>query len=383
MAKKVTAPKEPIKIRYKELKNGAKSIYLDVYRNGKRNYEFLKLYLVPETTPLEKKQNAEAMAVAINIKAQRINDIFNEEAGIPKAVTRSKMLLSDWMDKYKADQDRNGRRYTRDIIIVKDLLSEYKGDKVKMRDVDKNFILGFIDYLHNDHITAQGKRLKLCSVAKYYKRFNSALFAAVRADVITMNPSTKISPADKVKTPASQREYLTQEELEKVIKTDCKNDRIKNAFLFSCYCGLRFSDICSLKWGEIVLDAGKYTIQKIIKKTQRPIVLPLTKAALNCLPEQRGGDNDNVFKLPVNGHTNIIIKKWMADAGIKKYVTFHTARHTFATLGISTDIDLYTMKELLGHTDISTTQIYAKITNQKKISAVEQLDKLLDSITGD
>jgi hypothetical protein len=55
MAKKVTAPKEPIKIRYKELKNGAKSIYLDVYRNGKRNYEFLKLYLVPETTPLEKK----------------------------------------------------------------------------------------------------------------------------------------------------------------------------------------------------------------------------------------------------------------------------------------------------------------------------------------
>ena len=73
----------------------------------------------------------------------------------------------------------------------------------------------------------------------------------------------------------------------------------------------------------------------------------------------------------------------MADAGIKKHVTFHTARHTFATLGISADIDLYTMKELLGHTDISTTQIYAKIINQKKVSAVEQLDKLLDWITGD
>ena len=84
--KKVIKAKEPVRIRFKELQNGNKSIYLDIYRNGKRTYEFLKLYIVPEIDPASRAMNQHNMALANKIKADRIIELTNSEKGVSNKI---------------------------------------------------------------------------------------------------------------------------------------------------------------------------------------------------------------------------------------------------------------------------------------------------------
>ena len=111
MAKKkqTKKAKEPIRIRFKQLANGNQSIYLDCYRDGKRSYEFLKLYIVPETDEATRLQNQNTMQAAMAIKSQRLIDMANDEAGITKVSQRSKMLLIDWMRYYSGQKKKNGQ----------------------------------------------------------------------------------------------------------------------------------------------------------------------------------------------------------------------------------------------------------------------------------
>ena len=89
--KKVIKAKEPVRIRFKELQNGNKSIYLDIYRNGKRTYEFLKLYIVPEIDPASRAMNQHNMALANKIKADRIIELTNSENGVSNATLRGRI----------------------------------------------------------------------------------------------------------------------------------------------------------------------------------------------------------------------------------------------------------------------------------------------------
>ena len=86
--------------------------------------------------------------------------------------------------------------------------------------------------------------------------------------------------------------------------------------------------------------------------------------------------NKPVFDMPCRFHYNQILKSWTKNAGINKNLTSHIARHTFATLSLSSGADLYTVSKLLGHKDIATTQIYAKIIDKKKEEAVDMLPAL-------
>ncbi len=94
MARKVKL-KEPVKIRFRELADGTKSIYLDIYKDGVRRYEFLKLYLHPGRSEAVRKRNAATLAAAENLKSKRVIELTNNQAGIPNTGQRSKMLLSD------------------------------------------------------------------------------------------------------------------------------------------------------------------------------------------------------------------------------------------------------------------------------------------------
>ena len=149
--KKAVKAKEPIRLRFKELASGNKSLYLDIYRDGKRVYEFLKLYLIPETDEAAKARNANTLQAANAIKAQKIIELTNDEAGITKTSTRSKLLLIDWMRHYSDHKLKTGQSAAFHIQIDKAIkhLIKYKGEAVTMKDVDKAFCLGFIDYLNN------------------------------------------------------------------------------------------------------------------------------------------------------------------------------------------------------------------------------------------
>ncbi len=189
-----------------------------------------------------------------------------------------------------------------------------------------------------------------------------------------------LSAAERVKKPESQRQFLTIEELKKIIATDCSNHLVKQAYIFSCYCGLRMSDIFGLNWKDVQLNDGRYLLSVVMKKTSTPIYIPLSNNALVWLPERNEDENTPVFSgLPTLPTINRILKTWAKAAGIDKHITYHTSRHTFGTLMMTVGADLYTTSKLMGHSDVRTTQIYAKIVDSKKIEAANLLDRMFEN----
>lgn len=378
--KKALKAKEPIKLRAKSLSNGNKSLYLDIYKDGKRTYEFLKLYIIPEVDETAKARNANTLQAANAIKAQKIIELTNDEAGVTKNTFRSKMLLIDWMKHYSDHKLKTGQSAAFHIQIDKAIkhLIKYKGDTVTMKEVDKSYCLGFIDYLNNAK-RKDGKLMAKVTTAGYFRCLNCALNLAVKEEIIPYNPITKINPDDRIKIPESTREYLTVDEIKLLIASKCINEPTKQAYLFSCFCGLRLGDIQALTWGDVILDGSQYRVKIVMKKTQKTLYLPLSDEALKWMPKRDDAkDTDKIFHLPYATYINIVLKTWAQNSGIAKTITFHTARHTFATMMLTLGADLYTTSKLLGHTQVKTTTIYAKIVDKKKDEAVNLVNNVFN-----
>ena len=372
MAKKKQAKaKEPITIRFKKLANGNQSIYLDCYVDGKRTYEFLKLYLVPETDAEAKVKNRNTLQAATAIKSQRIMDIANGKAGLQKA-SRSKLLLSDFMETYRDVKKDMGqsRMFADQINNTANHLRAYAGGSVKLSHVDKAFCLGFIDYLRKTDLSDVSKH-------QYFLNFTCALNYAVKKGYILFNPVSQIPKDEKIKRTESHREFLTVDELKKLMATPCRNEGVKNAYLFSCFCGLRISDVKALKWGNVYDDAGQMRMRITMQKTRHELNQPISAEAQMFMPARNGKkDDEKIFDFPTVQHTNVVLKQWAADAGITKHLTFHTSRHTFATMSLTAGADIFTTSKMLGHTDVATTQIYAKIIDKKKDEAMSKIGAL-------
>ena len=377
--------KEPVKLRWKELANGNRSLYLDIYDSGKHHYEFLKLYLIPEKDELSRNQNQLTLTGAYFIKSQRTKDYIIRRSGLPSYVAYGDIRLIDVVEQYAKERKKPGAgekegRYG-SVMTLRMHLIAYAGEDVKIQDVDRDFCIGFTKYLKtakNLHVNMKGKRTISAGTAHLkYSMFRSVLNDAVRKGYIEENPTKYVPVFNRPKKPDTERDFLSAEEVKRMIATPCKYSQLKNAFLFSCFTGLRKSDIISLTWREIVEENGCMMIYKRIQKTQRWQTVPLSDQARQWLPGRspKAQDDDRVFASMSNSSLADNIHKWAELAGIKtKHVSFHTARHTFATLELSLGADIYTVSKLLGHSNISTTQIYAKIIDKQKEEAVKLLD---------
>lgn len=371
--------KEPVKIRFRELADGTKSIYLDIYKDGVRRYEFLKLYLHPGKSEAIRRRNAATLAAAESIKLQRVIELTNRQAGIPNTGLRSKMLLADWMQEFYESQIRKGVKGQKLLLTSAKVLKLY-APKARMREVNREFCLGYIDFLRNTYKGRLGKPLTPYGAISYFGFLRTALNAAVRAQVIVENPINRLTQADKIKMPESQRVYLTIDEVKRIIATPCTKDIVRRAFLFACYCGMRLSDVSALQWKDLSKDGGQWRACIVMRKTSAPLYLPLSNQALKWMPERGDAEEDDLVfaTLPRESSILPVIKKWAKDAGIAKNVNFHTSRHTFATMLLTLGADIYTVSKLLGHTNVKTTQIYAKIVNKKKDDAVSLVDNIFD-----
>lgn len=375
--KKQAKIKEPIRLRTKKLANGNKSLYLDMYQNGKREYLFLRLYLIPETDQAARTANQNTLQAANAIKAQKIIELANSKAGLSSASVRSKIKLSDWIDQYaESVRKRNAEsRYNLHLIALKNHLEKYNTG-VRLRDVTKEFCEGFIEYLLNS-TTFKGTKMAPSTAEGYMTMLTSALNAAVREEVITANPMFKVDPLKKPKHGQSMREYLTIDEIKTLMETPAKHENIKRAFLFCCFCGLRYSDVEALSWGNITEQNGQTFARIIVRKTRQPLHVPLSPEAMRWIPDRgAGSDADKIFNVGEYHVGRLHLKKWIDTTDIKKHVTFHVARHTFATLMLTLGADLYTTSKLLGHSKVTTTQIYAKIVDAKKVEAVNLVNNI-------
>lgn len=251
----------------------------------------------------------------------------------------------------------------------------YTPNGILLRKVDKAYLLGFIDYLKRaKQIHSQKEKMLHVNTQLYYlKMLRYCLNCAVYEDYITVTPMDKIKNEDKPKRCRTERDYLTIKELTRLVHTPFYNTLLKKAFLFSCFCGLRHCDIIALRWEDIRYDENGNALLNIIqKKTKEAISLPLSSEAIKHLPNRGNAqETEKVFAGLVSlGRSNEILHRWVEQAGISKHITFHTARHTHATMMLTLGVDLYTVSKLLGHTNIQTTQIYAKLVDESKKKAV-------------
>lgn len=371
--------KEPIKLRVKHLANGNKSIYLDMYMNGKRKYEFLKLYIIPEYNKSDRVRNSETLKLANAIKAQRIIELQNQSHGF-KINKTSHIRLTDYIQSVAEKKSENEVRKTVLHAVVYHL-KRYNPNDIQLSRIDKDYILGFLDYLKTakQTHTKKEKLLHVNTQVYYYKMLRYCLNYAVSEELISANPMNKIKNEEKPHKHRTEREYLTIDELRKLAQTPFYNSLLKKAFLFSCFCGLRHSDIIALTWGDIEMDDdGNSRLYIIQKKTKEAISLPLSQEAIKQLPKREDAKEDDIIfkKLITLGRTNEILPKWAEQAGIKKHITFHCFRHTHATMLLTLGVDLYTVSKLLGHTNIQTTQIYAKLVDESKKKAIDLIPNI-------
>ena len=383
--------KEPVKLRYKALKDGNQSIYLDCYVNGIREYKFLSLYLRPETSRENKLWNREQLRLANAIKAQYIIDIQNGEYGFKDRNRSRKLNFITYCEEMAAEYEANGQNSC--AVLMRSAIkrmTDYKGKNITFNHIDKDFLIGFIEYLNSDirdfDKAAKDKNRKPKPLSNVYKealfaRIMVALNKAERDGIILKNPGKDIDRKLKPHSEQKTRCYLTLEEIQRIIETEYKPDNdIKPAFLFCCFSGLRYSDVSKLTWKEITVSQDGYAqIETTMQKTGKSITIPLSDNALKWLPEREGSlpENRIFYKLPdqVN-NADVRLRTLIKKTGISKHVTFHVARHSFATLTLTYGADLYTVSKLLGHANIRTTQVYAKIVDESKRRAVNLIPKL-------
>lgn len=375
--------KEPIKLRKRKTKSGNTSLYLDIYLNGERTYEYLKLYLIPERTRADKDKNRETLQLAEAIKSKRIVELRNGEFGFKNGFATETLFFDYYKslcEKRLGEESRGnwGNWYS----CLHHLRIYEKREKITFADITPEWVQGFKDYLESRAVAwAHDKRhrekehlLSRNSKVSYFNKLRACLNQAFDDRIIAVNPCRGI---DGFKAEEGTRMYLTLEELKKLVNTPCDYDGVRRAFLFSCLTGLRRSDILRLKWGD-VFRQGDFT--RIIfrqKKTKGQEYLDITEQAAEIMGE-RGKNEDYIFTdVFTPDCTNKTIQNWVLRAGIDKKITFHCGRHTFAVMMLDLGTDIYTVSKLLGHRELSTTQIYAKVMDKNKQAAVQRIPNIM------
>lgn len=330
---------------------------------------------MPEETAKAKRANAKTLRQAEGILQERVEAWLIEQtsANIPKSGKR--ILLCDWLQTVYERHEKRGARDLSDIIATRRFLSLFDGN-VHLAEIDKAFILSFIDWMRNTYRTSSDKPVSPKTMKNRCITFNMALNEARRDGLIPQNPFELIDPTEKVKTTQAKREYLTIDEVKRMATATCPNLTSKRAFMFSCFTGLRLSDVKNLTWSNVCFDSEPPYLSVTMIKTAKPVVIPLSKQALLWMPQREGTDDEaRVFDdLPAGNYIRANVKMLAKSVDITKDICFHTARHTFATMLLTVGADIYTVSKLLGHATVRHTQIYAKIIDKNKDVAVGLLD---------
>jgi len=208
------------------------------------------------------------------------------------------------------------------------------------------------------------------TAATYYSIFKAGLKQAFIDGYLTIDISAKIKG---IQDQESRREHLSVEELNILAETPCDRPILKRAALFSALTGVRHCDIQKLKWKEIQVVGEQVRLNFTQQKTKGVEYMPISEQAYELCGEP-GKPEQLVFEdLPDPSWISGPLKRWIKSAGITRNITFHCFRHTYATLQLAGGTDIYTVSKMLGHTNVKTTQIYAKVVDEKKEKAANAI----------
>lgn len=256
----------------------------------------------------------------------------------------------------------------------KHLLIFLGDDNPTIQEIDDIRLEEFRAYLLEVDKRSGNPRLSSSTALSYFNRVPAALTTAYERRVIERNPANLARP---IRAESTMREFLTLNEVKRLMETKCDQPILKNAFLFCVLTGLWWSDIAHLTWEEVKgSDADGWYLHFKQRKTKQFHVLPITQQAKELLGDRKAPDLLVFRLLKYSSKTTIQLWRWAIAAGISKKITFHSARHTHATLLLSHGVDIYTVSRLLGHKHIVSTERYAHITDKKKVEAINKLPSL-------
>ena len=343
-----------VKLRSKKLSNGTESLYLDTYIKGNRSYEFLDIKIKKnDPQRKQKKQLAEGK------RSKRELEVIANYNDIPRNFNGD----DDFLEYFEKNaNDANSLSMYNSFKSF--ALNKTINGELPFKLVSEQLIEDYKDYLK--------KTFKNSTAWVYLLKLKVILNKAVKDKLIVKSPARYV----KIKLEDIERVFLTENELRKMADTDSENIEVKRAFLFSCFTGLRISDVKNIKWEQI--KEGKLYFRQT--KTKGIEYLPLSETALKYLYLNINRNDIKqdkpIFILGSKATINKYLRDWSEKAEIKKHIVFHSARHTFATLSLSSGIDIYTVSKMMGHKSIKMTEIYAKIINKTVEEAMTKLPKL-------
>lgn len=351
--KKTSAEKECVTIRFKDLKSGNKSIYLDCYSKGKRTYEFLKLYLVPETSQDAIDANDEVLRKAEMIRTEReflfsgksapdstsnegmesmesTPSVYSDSISSFPSVNKSIVLLTDMVRiygvAYEIKGSRTGYENSRSLIHA---IDQYGASHTTLDDVDVDFCTKFVKFLKTNCIGKRGNKITDSTAEALYGTLSSALSMAVRLNFITSNPVSAMDIKDKVKRVYAQHLILSLEDIRRLagIAMPSKRHQVKEAFMFACYSGIKLTELRNLQWKDLTIERERWTMHI----EARNIDVSLTNEAMQWVPQRgKAKVNDLVFNdLPCDGAIHYIISDWMKAAGLSEDITFAISFHSY------------------------------------------------------
>lgn len=266
------------------------------------------------------------------------------------------------------------RKHLLDYVRIKYHLSDYK-----IAAIDKPFVQEFFAYLQG--YRREGKiRCAVNGALKHITRFKRVMNLALQNEWITRNPVCLLT-AKRTKV---EKGFLTEKEIAAIERATLKPHLqiARDIFLFAVYTGAAFVDVSQMTIENISqgIDNSLW-LQYNRQKTDQRVALPLLEPAQNLIEKYRsyhqGKPKRNIFPVPQNQVINRYLKLIATEAGVDKQITFHMARHTFATtITLMHGIPIETVSKMLGHASLSTTQIYAKVVDTKVMDDMAKLKEL-------
>ncbi|MDR2026331.1 MAG: site-specific integrase [Prevotellaceae bacterium] len=287
--------------------------------------------------------------LGLDAKHQNLLELFDRHNEERKLLT-GKNISEATYDKY---------RITRSHLAC--FIREwYNLSDIPLKDINHKFICDFKVFMTASRGCMEN------TAARYMQFFKHIIIVAIKLGWIDKNPFSEY----KIQIRKTDRGYLTQDEVELLMQQTFESkrlERVRDTFVFCCFTGLSYIDVKNLTSDHIGTSFdGKLWITGKRGKTDVGYNVPLLDIPKMILEKYKNTLPDGCL-LPVvnNQNTNAYLKEIGELCGIKKKLTFHLSRHTFATLTLSKGVSIESVSKMLGHTNIQTTQIYARITNEK------------------
>ncbi|MCY1662646.1 site-specific integrase [Chryseobacterium sp. SL1] len=370
-----------VTLRKQIISKGMESLYLDIYpplydkENGRmKRKHYLNLYIYSKPkNQIQREFNKETLLLAENQRAKRQIEIQNSRFDY---VSESKKK-SKFIEFFKEEAAKRKNCYN--WLMSVNYFKAHFGEGITFLELNETLCEEYADYLLSGPAIGRAKRsiTKNTAVA-YYNRFKLTLKEAYKKRYLSSDLSSIL---ENITLQQTHRTFLFLEELERMVYADCENPIVKKAGLFSAMTGFRYSDVEKLLWKEIQGSTGNYYIIYNQEKTDSAEYYPVSDQVIKFLGPPKDPES-KVFAGLRYDHTVTELKKWLVNAGIEKHFTFHGFRHTFATLQIAAGTSIYTVSKLLGHKNIKTTEIYAKIVDSLKREASEKIKINLFNIGG-